>query len=167
MKIDKAIEFYILKFIKIGNMGFFKDLDLEKLNIHNVKKDIYYFSYEEGYTKNNTKNYSFIMGIIDHYEIKISVYKIIKTIIDDEEVSYITSKSGEYKILDDSVIYDEHYCTTKKTNENEKYTESINRIQNFEFKNGIKDFITNYKNLVSKKWPIIKNVDEKKFVKKC
>lgn len=167
MKIDKVIEFYILKFIKIGNMGFFKNLDLEKINILNIKKDVYYFSYEEGYSENNIKNYSFIMGIIDHYEIKISVYKIIKTTINDEDVSFITSKNGEFKLVDDKVVYDEHYCTTKKTNENEKYSESINRIQNYDFKNGIKDFITNYKNLVPKKWPIIKNIDEKKLIKKC
>lgn len=167
MDINKTIEFYILKFIKIGNMGFFRDLDLEKLKIHNFKNDIYYFSYEEGYTEKNTRNYSFIMGTIEHSEIKICAQKIVKVNVEGEEISFITLKNGKYNIIDGRVIYNEHYSTTKKINGNEKYTESMDRSQNYYFKNGIKDFITNYKNLVSKKWPIIKNSEGKKLVKKC
>lgn len=173
MEIIDAVKYYVLKNLKVGKSGFFDEFDIEKFIIKKIDDNMHIFSYEESSTIESISNNKSIFGIITKDHVEINAKKEISTLSEGINVSFTIIKNVEYKIINYEVIYSVLYTTLKKINNsiNNGYTESIERYQKYEFKDGNFDFLNNYKNLLSKKWPIIKNSNssilDKKLVKKC
>lgn len=164
MKIEDAIKYYISKSVNLEKDDLIKDFDIKK-----ISNDTYSFIYTDDVLKKDFFKERLISGIISKYSVKIYFQKRI-CISEKQAISFTAFKKDKYSVTGDEVLYTNFYSTIKRINDSDEFTESIEKFQRYEFKDGNLDLLDNYENLISRKWPIIKNSDlfeGKKLVKKC
>ena len=172
MEIEAAVKYYILKSVNLEKSGLIKDFNINDFNIKKTSKNTYSFLYTESTIKNDFSIDKLITGSISKYNVKVIIQKriCIKEKEKEKNISLTTFKNDEYSIIDNDVLYTTFYSTTKRINDSNEFTESLEKLQKYDFRDKNLDLLNNFENLVSKKWPIIKNSDlfkDKKLVKKC
>ena len=146
-------------------MFFFKSFNINEFSIKEIDANTFYFSHIDKYITNDITDDRTISGIICKDYVVLKAKKCLKS----DSISFTTLKTGNFKIIGNSVIYSEKYSTIKSIcNSSMDIKESMERNQMYEFSDFDMDFLSNYQNLVSKKWPIISDTTHsKKIVKKC